>query len=555
MSLFEKASIIVTPNATKEDIIYGIKGTHLDFVRATNATRVNANKMVELSKPDVPRLDYTDSPILEPKRTNLLTHSEGDLSTNSIDLNVTDAVTSIDGFSNSIQFNNTDASYAYRAVSLDATKIHTFSVFVEMEDGSAPICDIQAALGNFVFNITSSSATGTYVVTLIRGNIYRVSVTQIPTGNNVSMGIIRYNTQILKAFKITGFQMEEGNTLTSYIPTTTTTVTREVSVGCPSILIEPEATNLEETSNSGSYGNPPGSEILAISPDGTNNAIRPVPDADSDRYEYQIEKNVYSSGDKLTYSWYRKRFSTPAENSTIIGDLNIRTLVNCAQIGNTIKIQTNINGYDRFSATIEITDGSLQTILRIYFYDAIGIGNSSVAYWGHQLEVGSYATSLILTTNAAVTRNEEAVGKIGVTTLFNSEEGVLYCEIAAFSNNSTGQYIAISDVGNTQIRVGYLSGKIYIQVRISNVVIYTHSETVTLTNFNKVAFSWTNSTQKVFVNGALVDSESEDTTISTGTLNSLDLGIGSIPPFYGKLKGLQVYKTALTDAELIKLTT
>jgi hypothetical protein len=79
-SLLEQASLIVTPNAFKAGKLYSIKGADLDVVRATSATRVNAEGLIESVANNVPRLDYTNGSCpswsVEPQRTNLLLRSE-----------------------------------------------------------------------------------------------------------------------------------------------------------------------------------------------------------------------------------------------------------------------------------------------------------------------------------------------------------------------------------------------------------------------------------------------------------------------------------------------
>jgi hypothetical protein len=55
-------------------------------------------------------------------------------------------------------------------------------------------------------------------------------------------------------------------------------------------------------------------------------------------------------------------------------------------------------------------------------------GTSGLYLWGAQVEVGSYATSYIPTTSAAVTRNADAISKTGISSLINSTEGVLFVE-------------------------------------------------------------------------------------------------------------------------------
>jgi hypothetical protein len=64
MSLFESASLVVTPNGIKASKLYAIKPTDgsgdLSVVRATSATRVDANGLIESVATNVPRLDYTN---------------------------------------------------------------------------------------------------------------------------------------------------------------------------------------------------------------------------------------------------------------------------------------------------------------------------------------------------------------------------------------------------------------------------------------------------------------------------------------------------------------
>ena len=78
-----------------------------------------------------------------------------------------------------------------------------------------------------------------------------------------------------------------------------------------------------------------------------------------------------------------------------------------------------------------------------------------------------------------------------------------------------------------------------------------------ITIFNKVAFSWKLNQFKLFANGSQVGSTDTSGSVNlAGTLNKLsfDYGNGALD-FEGKVKQLQVFKTALTDTELATLTT
>ena len=58
-----------------------------------------------------------------------------------------------------------------------------------------------------------------------------------------------------------------------------------------------------------------------------------------------------------------------------------------------------------------------------------------------------------------------------------------------------------------------------------------------------------------WLNGTKVGADTTGTMFSPNTLTQLGFNSGSGGAFYGKNKALAVYKTALTDQELIALTT
>ena len=327
--------------------------------------------------------------------------------------------------------------------------------------------------------------------------------------------------------------------------------------GTGQILLEPQSTNLVTDSAGGNYGNNPGSEILTTAPDGTNTAVRPVPDSTSDRYQYTISGGSYATDSKLTYTWYRKRITTPIDTSHT-GDLKIQILVNCTQVGSTTQIETDVNGFDRFQAVFNITDGSAATLIRGYFGQSIGVGNSSIAYWGHQVEPLEFSTSLILTSGSTVTRNADAANNSGSSDLINSTEGVLSAEIAALADDGTNRSIALSD-GGTSDRVNLLfdtSNNAIRSIVVSGSSTQFDQEFVvsSTTNYHKIAVKYKANDFALWIDGV------ERFTDTSGSapigLNELSFNVGSASfPLYGKIKCVAVYKEALTDAQLTALTT
>ena len=324
-------------------------------------------------------------------------------------------------------------------------------------------------------------------------------------------------------------------------------------------LLEPQSTNRVINSAEGEYGNPPASSTNIISPDGTNNAYIPVPNAVADRYQQSIPAGTYATGQKLTYSWYRKRVSTPAGVS-VTGDLEIKSLVNLTEleVNNARQIQTNINGFDRFEAVVEVIDGSLSSIFRAYFGPVVDVGNSSVAYWGHQFEALDFATSLIPTDGAISTRLQDQATNSGNATLINSTEGVFYVDIAALAATTTGDRRIVISNGTTTYRlIIRIIGPNTIQMFVGNNGSQaSHIVTnVTTTSFNRMAISWKESDIKFYFNGINVSTKTIANQFPAGILNTIAFrDPSSGRAFYGENRTLAVYKEALTDANLRCLT-
>ena len=174
--------------------------------------------------------------------------------------------------------------------------------------------------------------------------------------------------------------------------------------GCPSLLLEPTSTNLVVDSVNGRPVNTSDLTNKVVSPDGLVNATRPVPLFVSARFEELVSAGAYATNTLLTYSWYRKRISTPLV-TTFIGDLDTaQNNVNLVIETPNKQTASDVNGFDRFEVTVKVVDGSLSSTFRGYFGSIVGIGNLSVAYFGHQLEENSYATSYIKTVGTAQTR-------------------------------------------------------------------------------------------------------------------------------------------------------
>lgn len=182
-------------------------------------------------------------------------------------------------------------------------------------------------------------------------------------------------------------------------------------------------------------------------------------------------------------------------------------------------------------------------------YSFAGDGSSGIFLWGAMIEEKSFSTSYIATTGSTVTRAAETCDSAGNSTVFNDSEGVLYAELE-FVNDTNSKLISINDnsASNRILFGNFSDGNFKVFSQSSDLIVVSG-----LNGNNKIAAKYKSGDFSLFVNGVEVGT-STSTILPTGlTQLSFDNGAsGSI--FYGKVKNIQVYNTALTDAELIELT-
>ena len=254
---YDLASLVLVPSGYKAQKVYAQKPLttdgQLSFSRASTATRVNSAGLIETVSSNVPRLDYLGSSCpklqLEPSRTNAITWSENVASCLTSQVGTTvaaDATTSPDGTANAdkITFGSGNA-YRLRGETVAASTTYTFSVFIKNDTFSGSeqvfINLSDGVVGGLTATYVPAQATITVVGsagawTGVSGKVenygngwYRV----IATGTSVGGGsgwfeIATVNTP--KAAFFWGFSLEIGAYATSYIRTTTATVTRLADV-------------------------------------------------------------------------------------------------------------------------------------------------------------------------------------------------------------------------------------------------------------------------------------------------------------------------------------
>ena len=349
-----------------------------------------------------------------------------------------------------------------------------------------------------------------------------------------------------------------------------------------SILLEPQRTNLAaySTQFNDAYWSKNNSTIssnLITAPDGTTTADKIVSNLFTGRVSVNKTFTVTANA-KNTFTLYAKA----AEWSKICIFHDSATFTEAAYYGSSAYIDlltgtstspsiaksTSVgNGWYRIetSATPTITSHPITIVpldpLATSVNGVNGDGVSGVYIWGAQFESSaSYATSYIPTTTSTVTRNQDLASVSGVSSLIGQTEGVMFIESAALFNDLTNRVLSISDgTANNRIflRYNFTSNAIFAfgvanGVTFPNQIIYTLTDE---TQYAKIAVRYKANDITLWVNGA---KRGVDTTSQVLPLNlsrfAFDRG-DSIDIFFGKVKSAQLYKTYLSDAECITLTT
>ena len=342
------------------------------------------------------------------------------------------------------------------------------------------------------------------------------------------------------------------------------------------LLLEPSRTNLalysEDISNSVWANLASGETILAnsvISPDGNQNADTLEGNGTTTNVYIRQDVTLTTSTD-YTFSIFAKKGTNDflavaaegfdgATNTLLIFDLNNRIVTT-----GTGDIEDYGNGWLRCSFTIAIsTDGTGRFLVYpSYNGTTRGFPTSSDAngqniyLWGAQLEAGSYATSYIPTQGAISTRVGEVCSDAGNDQVINSTEGVLFAEISALVDDNTVRMIQISDGTNGNRVIIYYKngGTINGALASGGSTVVDIPFSATFTNTNKVAIRYKLNDVSLWINGVKVGEDlSANSPIGLDRLSfNQDSGANY---FYGNTKDLRVYNTALTDQELINLTT
>jgi len=357
--------------------------------------------------------------------------------------------------------------------------------------------------------------------------------------------------------------------------------------GCPSLLLEPQRTNLitySEDFTDASWAkiasvNPNNS----ISPDGTQNADT-FTDLSTQYQDVRSTPIIISANSTYTSSCFIKKTKGSLTNYAGFGVFltGILSRVDYYIINTTtgvinIDASSNINfssyyiedygNYWRVVCTFK--DNQSNTNCTLLLYPAISTNGTSInqnaqgsnVFWGAQLELGSYPTSYIPTNGSQVTRVAETANGAGDASTFNDSEGVLFAEIKGFEEiPSDSGYITISSPSvsfDNALLMQFRSNgdlRIYFGGSASSNIQFIAAD-INFTDNNKIAVQYDSigSNYKLFVNGVAIARYGLATNQSVVGLSELNLNYSNLVAL-GNTKQIQYFDSALNDSDLETLT-
>ena len=575
--LLNKASLVMVPSGYKEDTVYSVVPTDgsgdLSFTRASNGTRVNSAGLVEVCPWNLAQYseDFTNA---------AWTASNATITSNSVVApNGTTTADTITGTTigseprvRQIITQNGSSVYAFSCYAKKGN-VDWFilrNIAVNLAGGSRAWFNLNTGTvgttNSGVSATIESVGNGWYRCTIYgttdASPTQLVDIAPAPADNDFTTNASGENVYIW------GAQLNIGSTAKPYFPTTDRLNVPRLTYqngggGCPSLLLEPQRTNL--CLQSQDFANASWTKATvtltanySTSPDGSTNATRIVPTGGTGSGYFNRVYRPIDLSSSATYTmsvWAKSSASSPKMTLAI---------VNIA--GQVFSIT---NTWQRY--TLQFTGAGLASNFNIYAGDvswATGVTNSTneIEIYGAQLEQGAYPTTYIPTTSATATRVADACFKTGIGSLIGSTSGAMFMEI---DNSNPSAYLGTAP-NNTifgSINSGDYLNNFHFNTDNTKLYVYCNASGGALqaaigvnmptTPKIKMAVTYTSSAIKFFVNGSLIGTDTSFTLPSS--MSRVDVGhMGGQPDsqrMRGSVNEFLLFTTALTDAEAIALTT
>ncbi len=571
---YDLASLVVVPSGYKASKVYAQKPLTTDgqltFTRASNATRVASNGLIEKV------------------RTNLALYSQNFSQTGTWVTSTTtrvDSQTDPNGGTTASKFTATGAnSNVIQTISVSSGVAYTWSFWAKSDSATSVNIRLDNNNGNFAqANMALTTSWQRFSITLNSNN---TSIScYLGGGLSFTTGEIAY---------IAFAQLEASDIATQYIATTTAAVSVGPVSGlprldylnstCPRLLLEPAATALNQFSESFDNAYWIKNDVTVTSntsetldPSGYYGADKIVETATTARHRV-ASGSLNLTAVNHTSSVFMKKgtarygfvaFSGAAVSSIVV-DLDNGTITSSSTSGTIVaqKVESYGNGWYRISITALGTSSSGVTYSLQYgtagsatptFTSNIpshaGSTANHIYAWGANLTATSYPQSYIPTLSTSVTRVADAASKTGISSLIGQTEGTVFLdlEISAIASRAlfsidigtTTNYIAATTSATNQVRV-------FVSQAGSGTVIIT-SSALTFGR-HKLAIGYKSGDYVLYIDGVQAGA-SASTLYPVGALIQFVLNNASYGSLSDGYNQALIFKTRLTNAQLAELTT
>jgi hypothetical protein len=320
----------------------------------------------------------------------------------------------------------------------------------------------------------------------------------------------------------------------------------DYSGDCPSLLLEPQRTNLalySEQFDDAAWGKDT-TTITAnaeISPDGTQT---------SDTMTISTQASRVTQAPSVGSGVWTASVYVKITSQTTSGNVRFLGVVD----GSVVNVEfTPTTEWVRYTATFTSSTSITSFQLRGVTSGFVG----TIAIWGFQIEAGSYPTSYIPTYDTAVTRLADSCSKTGISSLIGQTEGTLFVEYNSNISEDDSIFIQIDD--------GTVNNRILLYSNVPNnlaTVVFNGSVLQTVianiplaVGTNKFAIAYKENDIVLYLNGV---QRGSDDIATIPIISAIRMGFDSNFLASASGKGTNqafVFKTCLSNADLANLTT
>ena len=585
-SFYDLASLVMIPSGKKAGKVYSQKPLttdgQLNLFRASTATRIGPDGKIEKTR-----------------KNSFLQSNSFNTTWTATSVTLTSGQAGYDGTNNAWLLSDTTGLGEHRLVQNSGlVGIITISVYAKANTlDFIFLRGVNSSANKRAWFNLSTGSVGTQEgieakMTSVGNGWYRCSFTldhqsgfEQYIGTSNANGVASYAGSEESVY-IQNAQVEQGLVATDYIATTTAAVsvgsvdnmprlnyTPGSATSCPSLLLEPQSTNLATQSE---YLDPIFNEAsgvsweanATISPEGVVNAAKLNNSNTSTQGAYSLMS--FTNNDTMVASIFAKegtnndlRFGITNQNESkhiyYNFDLTTGTFVFAAEQGGMINYSADIIDYGNgWFRCIVISTFPSSGVTSGGVYPRI-IGNGNLYLYGLQVEKNvNYATSYIPTFGATVTRVADNCQKVAITSLIGQSEGTLFLDFVP--NNNTDLQIVYQirttgggAIGQVDFRIGSGNltalgndnGSTQFSISAGSVIVGTRYKCAVRYKTNDVAF---------YVNGSLAGTDTTATfTVSSKDQFTFSENAGSLIPQCEVEKAL-LFKTGLTNDQLAELT-